>query len=185
MVGDYFFIKFGESYFSRKVTDITFLLRLTSALYSDFMSRPFGNTVEEIFFVIGAYYFKKIHDNPICDKIDGEQRSDLWRFALVVPISFLIRNTAAILWIPPLIWILFNKPLMVPYFFATTIPLFAFTLVNDYKFYGKWVIPFVQFATFNHGQFWHESPLFFIFVATPAFMTLLIPAFILGGIIYY
>lgn len=72
MVGDYFFIKFGERYFKKGVTDVTFLLRLTSALYSDFMSRPFGNTVEEIFFVMGAYYFKKIYDNPECKEIKDE-----------------------------------------------------------------------------------------------------------------
>lgn len=115
---------------------------------------------------------------------EGDQSSALWKFALVVPVSFLVRNTAAILWIPPLLWILFNKPRLVPYFFATTIPLFLFSLVNDYKFYGKWLIPFVQFATFNHGQFWHESPFFFIFVAIPAFMSLMTPLTVLGGIDY-
>lgn len=104
---------------------------------------------------------------------------------MVVPISFLIRNTAAILWIPPLLWILFNKPRLVPYFFATTIPMFLFSLVNDYKFYGQWIIPFVQFATFNHGQFWHESPLFFIVIAIPAFMVLMTPASFYGAYVYF
>lgn len=63
LAGDFYFIKFGERYFGTRYTDVAFLLRLTSALYSDFMSRPFGNTVEEICFVIGAYYFKKIYDS--------------------------------------------------------------------------------------------------------------------------
>lgn len=102
-----------------------------------------------------------------------------------MPFSFLIRNTAAILWFPPLLWILFNRPRLVPYFFATTIPLFLFSLVNDYLFYERWLIPFFQFATFDHGQFWHENPLFFVVVATPAFMSLLTPVFALGGYQYY
>ena len=74
----------------------------------------------------------------------------MWKFALVVPISFLIRNTAAVLWFMPLVWILVYKTRLVPYFFATTIPIFLLSLVNDYKFYGLWLIPFIQFATFNH-----------------------------------
>lgn len=184
IVGDYFFFKFGEAYFNKRYTDVAFLLRLTSALYSDFMSRPFGNTVEEILFVIGAFYFKKIYDNVTKKGADEVVIADLWKFALVVPVSFLIRNTAAILWIPPLLWILFTRPKFVPYFFATTVPFFLFSLANDYRFYGKLIIPFIQFATFNHGQFWHESPTFFVTIAIPAFMTLMTPAAFYGGYTY-
>jgi hypothetical protein len=57
--------------------------------------------------------------------------------------------------------------------------------VNDYHFYGRWLIPFIQFATFDHAKFWHENPLFFFIIATPAFMTLLTPVFIFGGYRYY
>jgi hypothetical protein len=179
IIGDSYFIKFGKIYFGKKYIDYAFLFRITSALYIDFMSRPFGNTVEEICFVFGAYYFKKIYDN------EKEEIRDVWLFALVVPVSFLIRNTAAILWIPPLLWILIRKTRLVPYFFATTIPLFLFSLVNDYLFYGKWIIPFIEFATFNHGKFWHEGWGFFIFVAVPVFTLVLLPATIYGGFNYY
>ena len=176
--GDFYFLKFGQAYLGTKSLDLAFLLRVTSAIYADFMSRPFGNTVEEILFLCGAYYFKRVYDGSSSTK-------HIWRFALVVPVSFLIRNTAAILWFPPLIWILVNKPRLIPFFFATTIPLFLFSLVNDYRFYGRWLIPFIQFATFNHDKFWHESPLFFIVVAVPAFLTLLTPATVLGGFQYF
>ena len=146
LIGDYYYIKFGEVFFNKRYTDVAFLIRLTSALYSDFMSRPFGNTAEEICFVIGAYYFKNIYDHVISQGQHSEDekiRWDLWKFALVVPLSFLVRNTAAILWFPSLLWILFNRAKFVPYFFATTIPLFLLSLVNDYQFYGKLTIPFI------------------------------------------
>ena len=125
---------------------MAFLFRLTCAIYADFMSRPFGNTVEEILFVCGAYYFKRIFDSAK----DKELMSDVWSFATIVPVSFLIRNTAAVLWLLPLVWILINKPRLVPYFFATTVPMFLLSILNDYRFYGKLIIPFIQFATFKH-----------------------------------
>jgi len=58
LFGDYFFLKFGDIFLGSKLRDLAFLLRLSSAIYADFMSRPFGNTVEEILFLCGAYYFK-------------------------------------------------------------------------------------------------------------------------------
>jgi hypothetical protein len=63
IIGDYFYVKFGQAFFGKKYVDLAFLLRVSNALYSDFMSRPFGNTVEEICFVFGLYYFKKIQDS--------------------------------------------------------------------------------------------------------------------------
>ena len=149
MIGDYYFIRMGELFFGTKVLETAFILRLTNALYSDFMCRPFSNAIEEIIFMIGLYYFKRIMDDKAPSKFKDISR-EAWIFAFIVPIHFFTRNTASILWLIPLIWILVKRTRLVPIFFMTTIPIFGLTILNDYRWYGAIKIPFYEFMTFNH-----------------------------------
>lgn len=75
---------------------------------------------------------------------------EAWIFAFIVPIHFLTRNTSAVLWVAPLVWILVKRTILVPIFFITTIPLFVLSVLNDYRFYGKIKIPFYEFMKFDH-----------------------------------
>ena len=104
---------------------------------------------------------------------------------MIVPVHFLNRNTSAVLWVAPLLWILFKKTSLTWIFFATTIPLFIMSILNDFRFYGRLVVPLYQFLTFDHDKFWHESAAFFFVVAIPAFMLLMTPATVYGAYIYY
>ena len=63
MIGDYYFLLLGDVYFNNKCTGLAFIFRLSNALYSDFMCRPFSNAIEEIMFVVDLYYFKRIYDD--------------------------------------------------------------------------------------------------------------------------
>jgi hypothetical protein len=135
-------------------------------------------------FVVGLYYFKKVYDEKEYDnKIFGSRNALI--FAFIVPLHFLTRNTSAVLWVTPLLWILFNRPWLTFTFISTTVPLFILSLVNDHRFYGFWVVPFYQFMTFNHDQFWHEGAGFFFYAATPAFLTIMTPFMVYGGYLYF
>lgn len=169
LIGDYYFIRVGELFFGKKCLETAFVLRITNALYADFMCRPFSNSIEEIFFIIGLYYFKRIMDDKGNYGFKAIPR-EAWIFAFIVPLHFLTRNTSCVLWFVPLLWILIKRTILVPIFFITTVPLFALSVLNDYRFYGEIKIPFYEFMKFNHDQFWHEGAGFFFFIATPAFM---------------
>lgn len=55
------------------------------------------------------------------------------------------------------------------------------TLITDYVYFGKWCVPFYDYIMFNNiSEFWTESPFFYVFIAIPILMNVLIPISLIG-----
>ena len=137
-MNDYFFIKMTTILFNRKVGILALIMSYSSFWFNEIMIRPFSNSMETLLFNMMIYYF--------VNYFEENNNKDIWKLAIVVPISFFIRPTSSILFLPMCVYALFMKwEIIMSLIFTTSITTTIVTLL-DYHFYDRLVIPFYNFV---------------------------------------
>ena len=127
--------------FDKKVLNYAIVIYLQCMYFNEYMIRPFSNSAETILFLMEVYYFLKIFKE--------NNNKNIWIFSLLVPISFYIRSTSAVLFLPMCVYALFKKWEVIMSLIFTTTVFSTFNTILDYKFYEKLVIPSYNFLEFN------------------------------------
>ena len=130
IIGDYYFWKLGKKVIGKEATRVAFILSLTNCFMQELELRCFTNSIEKICNIIAFYFFLKI---------DGSMSFSVVLFTLLLTISFIMRNTSPVGWIPLLlIQVSQNYKTLVWYvvtFFTAFVPLFTFAIYLDSRYY--------------------------------------------------
>ena len=91
MLGDYYFFKVSQMVLGKKGAQISMIFYICSKFLNMHLIKCFGNSVETIFSIVMFYYYFRI-----TDKFDR----NIAIFAFLGVLSFMIRCTSIIGWIP-------------------------------------------------------------------------------------
>lgn len=149
IAGDLFLWKSGKKYLGTEGTKIAMLLLLVCRAQTEFITRCFTNGVEQILSVIAFYFY-----------LEQKNRFNLNTVMLTatITLSFMMRNTSPIGWIPLLaIKVLFERAL-VPFLIAgifVAVPIMGLTVYVDTMYYlrdvdfSRWVFTSYNFMKVN------------------------------------
>jgi len=143
--------------------------------------RTLTNTIEQMFTVVAFYFY-----------YDQKDRFNLNTVVLttLITISFMIRNTSPVGWVPLLAYKVLKEGSFVPFLMAgvfVALPIIFMCIWIDTRFYkadDTWVLTSYNFLEMNllHGlskYFGEDGPLYYFVAGYPAIFTLMVaPAFI-------
>ena len=149
IVGDYFFFKAGKKYVGKNATRLGFIILFFSKQHTDYLIRCFTNAVEEILSVIAFYYF-----------LDQKNKFNLRTVILTttITLSFMMRNTSPIGWIPLLAIKVLREDALLPFLLAglfVALPVIGLTIVVDTLYFlgavdgERWVLTSYNFMRRN------------------------------------
>ena len=185
-IGDHYLWKVGIKTVGLPSTRIAFVLYLASANANMLMIRCFTNSVETIFLIVAFYYF--LHVKKRFDR-------NIVIMTALISLSFMIRNTAPIGWIPLLLVKIicegsFNIFLRAGVFVA--LPVIGFGIFLDSIYYGsdQITMTFLNFLTVNvienrSASFGTEPPLSYVTQYLPGYFHLAYPVLIFALYFYY
>ena len=135
LVGDYFFFKAGKKYVGKNATRLGFIILFFSKQHTDYLIRCFTNAVEEILSVIAFYYF-----------LDQKNRFNMRTVILTttITLSFMMRNTSPIGWIPLLAIKVLYEGALVPFLIAgifVAVPVITATVLIDTLYFTGTISP--------------------------------------------
>lgn len=165
ILNDYFVWKIGKKIIGVNGTRIAMLLLLINRCQNEYIIRCFTNGLEQIFNVIGFYFF-----------IDQRDRFNLNTVILtaLISLAFMMRNTSPIGWIPLLAYKVLMEGSLVPFILSgifVAIPILALCTYVDTAYYGgdEWVFTGINFLKVNvvHGlsKYFGEDPWYWYLIA--------------------
>ena len=130
LISDLYLWRIGKITIGTPGTRIAFVFYLASRMYNLVIIRTFGNSIESIFQIIAFYYYLDV---------GSKFNRSVVIMTTFLTISFMIRNTAPISWIPLLaVKVLFNRSL-VPFLLSgllVFLPIIGLTTCLDTHYYG-------------------------------------------------
>lgn len=123
---------------------------MSSGFSARVLTRTFSNSLECIFLIIGVYYWSKIPHGKISKGKIITLNSAVMTF--LISLSFLMRNSSAVPWIPLLMYKVFwqrNFKLILVTGISIAIPTVIASIAMDSWFYGKLTIVALNFLKFN------------------------------------
>jgi hypothetical protein len=143
IIGDKYFYKSSKKLIGEKATRIAVYVYLTNKFYNTYITKCFGNSVESILnLVILNYYI------DIKNKFD--KNVVILTFLLVL--SFMIRCTAPLGWIPLVIYKLINENSFKPFLisgFVVAIPSLLILILIDSIYYEQYTFVVYNFIYKN------------------------------------
>lgn len=172
---DFFLWKAAKKVLVREAAQLTMILFFFNRFETMHLIRTLTNTVEQMFTVVGFYFYLGQKDKFCTNTVI---------LTALITVSFMIRNTSPVGWVPLLAYKVLKEGSLVPFIISgifVAIPLIGFLIFVDSQFYGseKWVLTSYNFLEMNllHGlskYFGEDGPLYYFIAGYPAIFTLLV-----------
>ncbi|XP_002736845.2 GPI alpha-1,2-mannosyltransferase 3-like [Saccoglossus kowalevskii] len=150
---DVYLYKLAQRLFGSEIAYWVLLSYLTSWFVCYICTRTLSNTMEMILLIFGLYYYAWPTD--WIHKEYKEKQYPNFIYLSIAAISFIIRPTAAVVWLPFIMWHFIRSENKVWLIFTGYIPVgicaAAWSAGIDRIFYGKWI--FVQYNFFYYNFF--------------------------------
>ena len=149
IVGDIAIWKAGKKYVGKEATQVALILLLVSKVQTEYVVKCFTNAVEQILSVIAFYYFLEQRDRFT---------SKTAILTSTITLSFMMRNTSPIGWIPLLAIKVLREDSLVPFLIAglfVAVPVIGLTIVIDTLYFlgavdgEQWVLTSYNFLRRN------------------------------------
>lgn len=121
LVGDWYMYEGGKKYVGKNATRIGMIILFFCKMNMDYTVRCFTNSVEQILGVIAFYYF--------LEQRDKFNKNTVWLTATIT-LSFMIRNTSPIGWIPLLAIKVLYEGSLVPFLISALLVSVPVVLIN-------------------------------------------------------
>ncbi|CDW78313.1 UNKNOWN [Stylonychia lemnae] len=183
IISDWYLWKVGIKIFGKNTARITLIFYLFNRVYNEILIRCFGNSIESIANIIAFNYYLNQKD-----KFDG----NTMKMTALISISFMIRNTSPVGWIPLLLLkILYEKSLL-PFIkagFVIAIPVILFSILLDSIYFGEFTVTSYNFLRANileglSKYFGTDEFHMYIIAFIPFYFTSAVPAFYVGLVSY-
>ncbi|CAI2364433.1 unnamed protein product [Moneuplotes crassus] len=147
LIGDYYMLKVCQKFYGSQVAKIMIFLNMTSWYSCTLMPRTFSNTIEASLLPMALYFWLKIDgkNNKIIDQ-------DAIYLTVIICISFILRNTSIVPWLPAMMWKVFYHKTFQKFLFCglfIAIPTLAGSCLLDSWYYGKYTLTAYNFLEFN------------------------------------
>mmetsp|Transcript_26822 Transcript_26822/g.23686 ORF Transcript_26822/g.23686 Transcript_26822/m.23686 type:complete len:144 (-) Transcript_26822:7-438(-) len=111
------------------------------------MPRTFSNTIEASLLPMALYFWTLINgkDNKIIDK-------NAISLTVIITISFILRNTSIVPWLPAMIWKVFVHKTFTKFLFCgffIAVPTLVLSFLLDSWYYGHYTLTAYNFLDFN------------------------------------
>lgn len=142
-ISDHYFWSVGKTMVGKVATRIAIMLYVTNYHFNAILMRCFTNGVEAMLVVIGMHF---------CIRVKNRfDHNTAWLTALIT-ISFVIRNTSPIGWLPILFLKIVNEGSFVPFLiagFVVALPLLGISVLLDSLFFGNLTFTSWNFVNIN------------------------------------
>lgn len=151
ILGDLFLWKSAKKYVGSEGAKLAMLLHFFSKTQTENVLRTFTNSVEQILAVIAFYYFLRQKDRFTGSTV---------MLTATITLSFMMRTTSPIGWVPLLAIKVFSEGAFVPFLIAgifVAVPIIAATVAIDTWYYlgivngTDWAVPCYNFFKVNVG----------------------------------
>ena len=184
-MGDLFIWKAGKKYVGKDATRVAMFLLLVSKVQTEYIVKCFTNAVEQILSVIAFYFFLEQKDKFTSKTVI---------LTATITLSFMMRNTSPIGWIPLLALKVLKDGSFFPFLLAAitvALPVIALTVLIDTSYFlgkldGKnWVFTSYNFLRINIleglSEYFGSHPWsFYLTKFGPEIFTLVYPLVILA-----
>ena len=163
VLGDFFLYLLAKQTIGREGAHIALVYSLLNQRINEIMGKTLSNGAEAAFSLSGLYYYSQL--KPKFDK-------NMACMTCSITMAFLVRSSNLVGWVPLALLKLFQSR---DYFVAilisgvcVTIPLFGLSVLADSLYYGKLMVPQLNFVYINvianvaGNWFGTESPYFYI-----------------------
>ena len=190
IIGDLFLWHSAKKYAGSNAARIAMLLILVNRAQTEFITRCFTNGVEQVLSVIAFYFYLDQKNSFTCHTA---------MLTATITLSFMMRNTSPIGWIPLLaIKVLFEGAL-VPFLIAgifVALPIIGLVVAVDTQYYlgaldgQNWVLTSYNFMKLNVveglSEFFGTDPAwFYLVVFMPAIFTVMYPVVLISLITHF
>ena len=186
MIGDIFIWKVGKSYVGKEATQVCMLLLLSSKVQTEYLIKCFTNAVEQILAVIAFYFF-----------LQQKNKFTMQTAVLTgtITLSFMMRNTSPVGWIPLLALKVLFEGSFPPFFISLIfvgIPVIAITVLLDTLYFNGTISMETTpvFTSYNFlrrnileglSEYFGSSPRTkYLFLFAPEIFTLMYPVVIVA-----
>ena len=181
VLNDYFFYKVGKRVIGVDATRLGVIILFFNRFQTHLIIRCFTNGIEQILTTVAFYFY--------LDQTNKFNRGTVVLTALIT-VSFMMRNTSPVGWIPLLAIKVLREGSLVPFLISgltVALPLIALCVYIDTKFYNseEWVFTGYNFLEMNvlHGlsKYFGEDPFhYYCGEGIAAIFTLLLPLYYLS-----
>jgi len=176
----------GKKTVGHPATRIALIFYFSNRFFNEMMIRCFTNSLETIFHIIAFYYYLEVKNtfNKNCAIMTG-----------LITLSFMMRNTSPVGWIPLLIIKVIHNGSLIPFIISgivIAVPLMAVTIALDTIYYGgdEITITSLNFLKVNVieglSKYFGEDPIFtYVAALMPTAFTVLYPAVLIAFYVYF
>ena len=181
LVSDHYLWRIGKKTIGIPGTRIAFVFYLASRLYNEIIIRTFSNSIESIFQIIAFYYYLDVGSKL--------NRSVLIMTAFLT-VSFVIRNTSPIGWVPLLLLKLRHS--FLPFLLSGVLvffPVIGLCTLLDSAYYGELTFTSYNFVKHNLGdglsKYYGTDPFhYYVFAIMPLIFIVAYPGVMISLVIY-
>lgn len=166
-------------------TRLALIFYLTNRAYNEIIIRCFSNGIEAILSIIAFHYYLQVKN---------KFNKSVAIMTALISISFIMRNTSPIGWIPLLFIKVVKEGSFKAFFIALILvglPLIGLSILLDTMYYGndEWTITSLNFLRINLveglSKYFGDDPSYqYLFVYMPMIFTVLYPASLLSFYVY-
>jgi phosphatidylinositol glycan class B len=185
-ISDWYLWRIGKRTIGTPASRISFILYLTSRTANELMIRCFSNSIETIFYIVAFYYFLDVKN---------KFNKNIVMMTALISLSFMMRNTSPIGWIPLLFYKIVYEGSFVPFAIAgvfVALPIIGLCILLDTLYYGGGavVLTSVNFLRVNVleglSKYFGDEPMSnYVFVFLPESFTVAYPVLLIALWFYY
>lgn len=184
MISDSYLWGIGKKTIGKNATRVAFIFYIFSRLYNELIIRCFSNSLESIFQIIAFYYFLDVKN---------KFNKSVAIMTALLTISFMIRNTSPIGWIPLLVLKIFKDGSFIPFLFSGILvffPIIGFCTLLDSLYYGELTFTSLNFVKANLAEglskYFGTDPVYhYVAAIMPLIFTVSYPGVMLSFFFYF